>query len=168
MQSSIKNLLLNSVRKMTKFFLFTIMLFVVSCEIPKPSPIENSYPEKGINHKLRKFNVKTTTSTSSSGFYFVVIGGYSSNSYESTSIRLYFENCHKEYQFLELPLHKVRIKIDSTVVDPYIVFDNYPSFSMSEGAGNCYSGMGFGDIKNAIISCRENDFQPDVDINSLK
>lgn len=167
MKKSIKNALINSIRKMTKFYLFTIMLFIVSCNITPPDPPEKLYPEKDIKHKLRKFNVKTTTNTSSSGFYFVVIGGYSSRTDENTNVRLYFENCRKEYQFLELPLSYVRIKIDSTVIEPYIVFNNSRSY-IYNSEGRCYGNLSYHYVENAIISCRENDFQPDIDINDLK
>lgn len=119
----------------------------------------------GGNHELRKFNVKTTKSESTSGWYFVVMGGYSKNSTESTTVRFYFLNNNNEYQLMEKPLNKVNIKIDSTVTTPYVKFyweksDNRDSTMINY--------MYEYDITRVVIYCQEKDFQPEININSLK
>jgi hypothetical protein len=119
----------------------------------------------GGNHELRKFNVKTTSSTSTSGFYFLVVGGYSSTTSENTVVRCYFLNYKNEYQLMETRLTNVNIKIDSTCTKPYV------RFYWSNDAGYYYNtdkDKIYDAVTRMVIYCKDSDFQPDVNINNLK
>jgi hypothetical protein len=139
-----------------------ILIFLSSCENLDADKI----PEQGIKHNLRKFNVKTTTSEHSSAWYFLVMGGYSSSKSEQTNVRFYFRNCKGEYQFQELPLRKIRIKTDSTVAEPFIIFE------VGGVTGNprnrCYELDYEWMVSSATIYCKETDFQPEININDLR
>lgn len=116
----------------------------------------------GNNHELRKFNVKTTTSSSTSAWYFLVMGGYSSETTSDTKVRFYFMNYKGEFQLMEMRLNEINIKIDSTAKVPYVKFDwRQPDYEVSEE--NIYDF-----VERAVICCKENDFQPQININDLK
>lgn len=148
-----------TMKKITLATTFIFIITILSCtnKIEKPKqPIEFN-----IKHELRKFNVKTSTTEQSSGWYFLVMGGYTSNKYEETKVRFYFKNCEGVYQFQELPLRKIRIKLDSTVVVPYICFD------LDNENGKCYNLQVDWQVTSATIYCTEKDFQPEININTL-
>ena len=114
-------------------------------------------------HELRKFNIKSTTTTESSGCWFFVVGSYSSKTTEESKIRFYFKTIKDEYIFKEMSFDKVIIKIDSTATIPYVKFywNNY---------GEAYNGYAIYEnaITRAVIYCKEEDFQPEININELR
>lgn len=129
-----------------------------------PERMKEEIKEIGIKHTLRKFNVKTSTSQSASAWYFYVAGGYSSHTSEKTTVRFYFKNCKGEYQFMEMDLGKVRIKIDS-VQEPYVII--VPAYSQDK----CFdidAGHSDWEIRSATVYCKESDFQPEININDLR
>lgn len=112
-------------------------------------------------HELRKFNVKNSISGHSSAWYFLVAGGYESGLTEKTTIRFYYKNCNGEFQFLDLPLTDVRIKID-TVEKPYAIFN------MEYASVKCTSVKYDFEVNYVTIHCKEQDFQPEININDLR
>lgn len=114
-------------------------------------------------HELRKFNVKSTTNTQSSGYWFFVVGSYNSKTIEESKIRFYFMTINGEYVFKEMNFNKVNVKIDSTARIPYIKF-------YWKNLGSSYSGNAIYEnaITRAVIYCKEEDFQPEININELQ
>jgi hypothetical protein len=142
------------------FALFLILVLCTSC-VQRVDPEEDESTHK---HLLRKFNVKTSTSSGSSAWYFLVAGGYSSHDYRETNVRFYFLNCRDEYQFMELPLNNVRIQIDS-VQHPYATFTMDRKYNSRCFDVHILPGTY---IDNVTIHCNESDFQPEININDLK
>ncbi len=116
----------------------------------------------GGNHDLRKFNIKTSTSSSTSAWYFLVMGGYSKESTSDTKVRFYFMNYKGEFQLKEMRLNAINVKIDSTAKVPYV------KFNWSEANSEVSEEDIYNYIERAVICCRENDFQPEININDLK
>ena len=140
---------------------FIFILSLAACDNKVHSEYEYVL---GGNHILRKFNVKTTTSQSSSAFYFFVAGSYSSSTYSNTKVRFYFLNFKGEYQLMEQSLNDVNIKIDNNVVIPYVRFywAEHPRYREE------WKTMYQHDVTGAVIYCKESDFQPEININDLK
>ena len=142
-----------------------ILILLSSCTI-KEREEKSEHPELNVKHELRKFNVKTTTSEHSSASYFLIMCSYSSGKSEKTDVRFYFNNCKGEFQFQELPLSKIRIKIDSLVAEPFIIFD---IGGMTKSTKlRCYELDYEWMVSSATIYCKENDFQPEININDLR
>lgn len=114
-------------------------------------------------HELRKFNVKSTKNSESSGSWFLVIGSYSSKTTEESKIRFYFKTIDDEYVFKEMDFNKVNIKIDSLATIPYVKF--YWKYCGASTTGNSIYESA---ITRAVIHCREEDFQPEININDLQ
>ena len=114
-------------------------------------------------HELRKFNIKTTNQTKSSGWWVIVVGAYNTETTETSKIRFYFKTNNGEYIFKEMDFDKVNIKIDSTAKIPYVKFywsdygSIYRGFQIYEKA-----------ITRVVIYCKDEDFQPEININNLK
>lgn len=136
---------------------------MISCinTTPQIKPI-NENMVLGGNHELRRFNVKDKTTTESSGVFFLLIGGFNSKTITETTVRFYFLNYGKEYQFMELPLNKINIKIDNSIQSPYIKFGWY-GLCGSDNWRNYYD-----DVYRAVIYCKDTDFQPEININDLR
>lgn len=139
-----------------------LLIILISCQNEKQNVQQKVL---GGKHILRKFNVKTTTTTSSSGSFFLVVGGYSSSTREKCMVRFYFLNYKGEYQLMEKYLTDVNIKIDSTVKQPYAKFYWTPRlrYDVSE-----YNSMYNYDVTRVVIYCKDEDFQPEININDLK
>lgn len=112
-------------------------------------------------HSLRKFNVKTSTATTTSAEFFLIVGSYSSETTENTTVRFYFLNNKAEYQFMEKDLADVNIKTDANNSAPYVTFNYSINFIDPD---NPY----YMNVDKVIIHCNEGDFQPEININSLK
>lgn len=134
-----------------------ILIFFSACAEYKKEDTK----QEGIKHELRKFNIKTSMNESESAFYFLVMGGYSSSKSEQAKVRFYFKNCLGEYQFMELELKKIRIKIDSTQ-SPYVVIK--PVYNNDK----CYEMQDEWKISSATIHCKETDFKTEININDLR
>jgi len=119
--------------------------------------------DSSFKHELRKFNVKTSIKTEQRGVWFFVLGSYSSKTTEESKIRFYFKSIKDEYIFKEMNFNKVNIKIDSTAKIPYVKF-------YWKNHGTTYQGNGIYEhaITRVVIYCKEEDFQPEININELK
>jgi hypothetical protein len=113
-------------------------------------------------HELRKFNIKSTVSTESRSCWFFVVGSYAAKTTETATIRFYFKTIDSSYVFKELPFNKVIIRIDSTVTTPYVKFY----------WNDCQCATGYAiyeeSITRAVIYCRSEDFEPEININELQ
>lgn len=147
--------------------IFMVILLIVGCctsenkNEPAPNPYEKIL---GGEHPLRKFNVNNSIENKVDAWYFLVVGQYSSQNIENTKVRFYFLNCKNEYQLLEFPLEKVNIKVDTNAMVPFVKF-YWNNHNRDETQ---YNQMYENDITRVVIHCRENDFQPSININNLK
>ena len=118
--------------------------------------------------KLKKFNVKEENKSTSSAYFLLIGGSYSSETVSQTSVRFYFLNHKKQYQFHKVLLEDVRIVTDSMITEPYIQFMFY------DGALDSYIGnpldmkLVYDHAYLVIIHCKESDFVTDLNINNLK
>jgi len=128
---------------------------------PEFKEINKKYGDK---YELRKFNVKTSSTTESSGYFFIIVGGYDSKTKELTNAKMYFKNYIGQYEFLEIPLSKVLIRTDSLVTIPYITFD-YTKDSFFNMIMNDSENRNYLPYMKIIIHCKESDFMPEININ---
>lgn len=79
---------------------------------------------------LRQMISDKETSISSSAWFFILGGGYSSHSEENNYIKCLAkaDGC---YYFLKMNLQKVRIQINNEVKNPYIIMD-YTNYKLSD------------------------------------
>lgn len=151
-----------SILAVTKaFFILLVSCCLFSCSSEtKTNEYEQLLSGK---HELRKFNVKSTTKTQSNGCWFFVVGSYSSKTTQESKIRFYFKTIKGEYVFKEMEFNKVNIKIDSSANNPYVKF-------YWKNRGSVYSGNLIYEnaITRAVIYCKEEDFQPEININELR
>ena len=144
-----------------------IMLFIsgvlYSCNNDNNNEDNISETERLLNgkHELRKFNIKSSTETSSGGWWFIITGAYSSKTISEQSVRFYFKAVNGEYILKEMPLNKVNIKIDSTANIPYVKF-YYKDYNFHGHDIYDYS------ITRVVIYCKDDDFRPEININELK
>ena len=153
--------------KMKLFNKILIMLFIsgvlYSCNNDNNNEDNISETERLLNgkHELRKFNIKSSTETSSGGWWFIIAGSYSSKTISEQSVRFYFKAVNGEYILKEMPLNEVNIKIDSTANIPYVKFYykdyNYHGYDIYEYC-----------ITRVVIYCKDDDFRPEININELK
>lgn len=150
--------------------LFTLLAFLSSCDYNQNAVILDKM--FGGKHELRKFNVKTSSMSETHACFFLLIGSYSQKTIAKTNVRFYFKNYRGEFQFYEMPIYKVNIKIDNTVEYPYMMFlygddpsllnlrirDTYEDYELA------FSRR----IVSATIFCKDSDFQPEIDINGLR
>ena len=97
--------------------LFVILLSVVflfSCSFP-----EGRY-EKTSNLELRQLVNLSETESSSVGSSSLFFATYYSHEEDMDYVKV-FAKVDGTYRFLKFPLEKIRIKLDSTVMKPYIV-----------------------------------------------
>lgn len=144
------------------FFIATLAL-LASCQTRKEG--SKIYTDiLGGKHKLRKFNVVTQTKQQSSAWFFVVGGGYESETIHETSVRFYFLNYKNEYELMEFPLSLVNVKIDNTAKRPYV------KFYWNENRDASYDAFHelYSDICRVVICCKDSDFNPEININSLR
>jgi len=158
---------------------FSFILFLcVKCDTDRKDMIEkeetkisNITWEKYLNgnYQLRRFNVKEKTTTGtisqSSAWFFLVVGSYSSNSVTKTdtrtNVRLYFKNYDGRYEFLEIGLSMVDIKIVDADIVPYI------TFIKNDVKVHSYESC-LANIKKVIIHCKEKDFGSEININDMR
>ena len=95
--------------------LLSLVLFT-SCE---PAQYKKYHSDK---IHLRQLVKNTTTSTDTSGAFFLIAGSVSSSSETETVIKV-IGNVDGEYRFMQFNFTKVRIKIDNKVTTPYIVLN---------------------------------------------
>ena len=134
-----------------------IVIMLCSCH--------NDEIEKALSgkHELRKFNVRSTKSSEHKAVWFFVIGSYSKSDIEETKVRFYFKTNNGEYMFKETDFEDVNIKIDSTADVPYVKF-----YWINPRGNNINGHDVYKLITRTVIYCKEEDFQPEININQLR
>ena len=144
-------------KKFIKYYTFglsCIITFLLISACYSENEIKKYDDMYGGKYELRKFNVRTSTENTSSAFFFMFIGGYTSNTTEVTHVRYYFKNYKGDYEFGNTHLNMINIRIDNTITQPYLTYD--------------YHLDGFFTIDKVILHCRDSDFIPEININNLK
>ena len=93
--------------------LILITCTIVSCEWAKDKQFTSSKLE------LRQLVKETETSSHSSGWFFFITGGYSSETTQRTYVKV-FANVDGEYRYIEMPIEDIRIVINNNISTPYI------------------------------------------------
>lgn len=152
---------------MKKYLLLTLacVVFLTACNGSKEPYQSPASEELSGTHILRRFAARevTTTSSHSSGGFFLVFGGYSSNSTTTQQIKVKFAwlNNEGEYVLSELPINKIRVKVDSTINTPYVKF-KWTERSFMYDIEDPMSPVIY-----MVVTCKEEDFPINIDINSL-
>ncbi len=114
------------------------------------------------NHELRRFSVRE--STVSTGGFFLLFGSYRSD--EIMTVKFAWKSLDDEYIISELPISKIRVKIDSTIAVPYIKF----RWSVNGMYVNKYSDMESvfrNNIIYAVVVCKDEDWAIKIDMSEL-
>lgn len=110
-------------------FLLSILTLglLESCTVEQGKP---RVDRKSENLYLRQLVKSTNQKTEASGSFFLVSGSYSSNSETKTVVQV-FAKIKDEYRFMEIPIERIRIQIDSSCKTPYIVLNYREGYEMS-------------------------------------
>jgi hypothetical protein len=96
-----------------------VCLSFVACDDPYQDFYEVTSPLK-----LRQLVNLTETEKSSNGSAFVFFATYHSEEKNVDYVKV-FADVDGSYRFLEIPLQKIRVRLDSTVTTPYIEIHYY-------------------------------------------
>jgi len=115
------------------------------------------------NHELRRFKTIEKQESNLSGEFFLIGGTINGKTTTETLISFSWKLNSGEYCITELPLSKIRIHIDSTIITPYVKF---------KWAG---ADLNIDDIqfildkyvKYMIVYCKEEDFPYSINLKSL-
>ena len=140
-------------------FLNSSFFCLSSCGEAKKSKTELIFEGQ---HELRKFNVKTEEGTRWSASYFLIGGGGSGYSYTDTKVTFAWKMNTGEYALSELRMAKIRVKIDSTIQNPYITF-RWSATRHERTLEHLMSS----NVNYIVVHCKEEDFPSDVNISEL-
>lgn len=107
----------------------TIVLYVISVIAMLVSVFACSSPDLGKENRYRRLRTPTIevrqlvkvdeTNKQSSGSYFLIAGGFSSSESVETFVKV-FAKIGETYQFLEMPIDKIRVNLDNNLAAPNI------------------------------------------------
>ena len=144
---------------MKKIYIIFILLstLLTSCD---ENNCDKQYNEslkqyKG-THVLRKIASNSSQKSSISGGYFLFGGSISGESKTVTNIKFCFQNNQGDYEFKTIDYNDLRVHLDSTIQNPYIVF------KLSDIRFYCNA-----DIEYVTIYCRDEDFPKNLEIKNL-
>ena len=140
-----------------KKLLILIVALVVSC---KPVDCDKSSEIFRGNHKLRKFKVKSEKYSGWSASYFIIGGHASGSSGEKRMVSFCWLMNNGEYAMSEIEPYKIRLKIDSTITEPYVKFRWFHSHS---------TDVSFitERVNYMVVCCKEEDFPAEINISEL-
>lgn len=100
-----------------KLLLTVVFVFsITSCESVK----EKKY--KSSNLELRQLVKETETIKTTSGYYFLIGGGFDSSENKITTVKV-FANVEDRYRLIEMPIEDIRINIDNNITHPFITVE---------------------------------------------
>lgn len=148
---------------MRKILFLIISCILCSCSIDCKNP--TTYLDG--NHELRKFKTVTKEGYRMSGSYFLLGGSVHGSSFKEVIISFSFQMPNGDYAMGELPMSKIRVHVDSTIIKPYVKFD-YEYFSFySNGNGKLLQFALDNSVNYMTIYCKEEDFPYDVKMTDL-
>ncbi len=143
------------------FGLIALMLF--SCGPREPQ--EETFSATGEilkgEHLLRRFKVKTTTEERWSGSYFLIGGSAGGGTFTNTKVSFSFQLPDSTYAMATLPYQRIRVKLDSNIIEPFVTFRWDRSGSTSIEYIMHY------EVQYMVVHCKEEDFPMDVQIDQL-
>lgn len=105
-------------KKLTLLMLAMVIFIIASC---RDSGNDTSY-YKSSKLPLRQLVQQTEKTKTSYASYFLIAGSYSSREETKIVVRA-FANVNGRFRLLEMPLSDIRIKIDNSIVSPYIIVE---------------------------------------------
>lgn len=128
-----------------------------------PPTDENSNAGKLLEgkHKLRRFQLTTKKHEGWSASYFLFTGHASGGKHIEQKIKFAWQAPTGEYVVSELPLTKIRVKLDSTIKEPYVTFRWTRDNSENSDYLMDYS------IQYMVVYCTEEDYPMRVNIDEL-
>lgn len=150
---------------MNKIFILTLGL-VFGCGTKVV--IDTTSPEQRAlqgEHELRRLSASTFNSTKASGSFFMFVGDFSLKQTEQVKVMFSWKTNDGTYTISTLPVEQIRIKIDSTKDKPTVKFKwretkkdlNYTALHDIVRHRVIY----------ALITCKEEDWPENVNLNSL-
>ncbi|MDP3947637.1 MAG: hypothetical protein Q8Q41_03035 [bacterium] len=97
-------------------------LFVAGCADKGPEPPSKAQAILEGEHKLRKMVERTDAKTSTSGGFFLFVGGFDSSAKTSVTVKFAWQMNDGTYAISSLPLEKIRVKLDDGAAVPTIKF----------------------------------------------
>jgi len=143
--------------KQLLFLLMGLMFF--SCGTP--SDESNTGKLLQGEHLLRRFKVKTTTESRWSGSYFLIGGSSSGGSFTKTNVSFSFQLPDTTYAMATLPYEKIRVKLDSTITEPYV------TFRWNRDGSEDIAYIMEREVVYMVVHCKDGDFPMDVQIDEL-
>jgi len=146
---------------MKNILIYTLLLTIFSsCEVEQgTSKLGNILEGK---HELRRFKTVTEEGQRWSASYFIIAGGGSGGTYKNTKASFSWKMNTGEYAISELELGKIRVKIDSTVTTPYVIF-NWQRCPQSHPLGTYFIHY----VNYMVICCKEEDYPININITDL-
>lgn len=92
--------------------LLVLCVIFISCE-----SVEKAKDQRTSKLELRQLVKQTTTKEETQGSYFFIAGGFSQTSEQETTIQV-FAKVDGMYRLIEMPIGRVRINIDNTLLKP--------------------------------------------------
>lgn len=112
-------------------------------------------------HLLRRFKVKTTTDQRWSGSYFLIGGSAGGGTFTQTDVSFSFQLPDSTYAMATLPFQRIRVKLDSTITEPFV------TFRWNRSSVESISYIMRREVQYMVVHCKEEDFPMDVQIDQL-
>lgn len=143
-------------------FFLVILIILFTCKDINPEFLEET------KHELFVFNSKTSNESRSNGSYFLIGGNYSSSTKEYTNAVFMWKSISGEFIRSTMNLDKIRVSINDSIINPYIVF-----FGINENAGKYdyptdYQSFIDDFIDYAVIYCHSKDFPKNINLLSIQ
>jgi hypothetical protein len=146
----------------TIFFIAVIIAIVVCCSKQKEQRSEFSQ-----HSELRRFKCTDEKYKTTSGFWFIAIGSYSSEEGVKHFIKFYAKNKAEEYCQFEVRPHKVRVILNDTITKPFVIIhtDHYDYRNIYDCLHDfCYACNNTGYV---TVACNPKDFPENLDFSNL-
>lgn len=140
-----------------------LLIYVMfSCTMPDPKDLQVESPAGEMlngEHVLRRFNVSSKTEQNIKGSYFLIAGQVESNTISKYTATFAWKTHDDTYITTELPLSKIRVKIDSTANQPYVKFRWRPCNCTLNDINNSNSI-----ILYMVVHCKEEDYPLEINL----
>ena len=143
--------------------LITILILyisLISCEHREKSESNTGKILKN-KHELRKLKATNVTNTYFTASYFLIAGSSSGGTYTTNTITFSWKMNTGEYAISEFPISKIRIKIDNSVITPFINFRWSPSYI------DDLDYIMKRKVQYILITCKEEDYPVDINLITL-
>jgi hypothetical protein len=153
-----------------KIILYIVIIFATISCAEKKNPICLEFQGKC---ELRKFKCESEKNKTSSGYWVIAGGSYSSQETTKKWITFYCKNNNGEYCKFDVMPNKIRISINDTISRPYVIFHTKYDFYndiyfclYTEGWSRGPTSHTF-DGQYVTIFCNNEDFPESLNIDQL-